>query len=294
MLKVRVAPFQLLPALPPARPPAGTQVAVKVRHPNVSEVIERDFGLMMSAAKVRNVHKWERAVIELNFWADGERSPPDIARCATAVQMNAVRGNCSLVGVFTAIWLAPLATAGCAATCPAMNQPPPPLLLLPLTCLQLAAQLPALHAFRLEESLKQFAAPLREQVRLACCCPSAAACWPRCPAGCNLDCSCCSTQLLLLLRAASKRTVALSGCCSVPACLWRCTPCQACSSCCTHAGGPGARGHPPPRLQLQLPQHGCAGDWATCSLLGLDSVADPAHCGRSLGKHRGMAGPPTP
>ncbi|KAI7837776.1 hypothetical protein COHA_008405 [Chlorella ohadii] len=60
----------------------GTQVAVKVRHPNVSEVIERDFGLMMSAAK-------------------------------------------------------------------------------------LAAQLPALHAFRLEESLKQFAAPLREQVDLA-------------------------------------------------------------------------------------------------------------------------------
>ncbi|KAL4440314.1 hypothetical protein ABPG75_003315 [Micractinium tetrahymenae] len=60
----------------------GTVVAVKVRHPGVSEAIERDFALMMVAA-------------------------------------------------------------------------------------QLAAQLPALSSFRLEESLKQFAAPLREQVDLA-------------------------------------------------------------------------------------------------------------------------------
>jgi hypothetical protein len=65
-------------------------VAVKVRHPGVSESIERDFALMMAAARV-------------------------------------------------------------------------------------AAHLPALSALRLEESLKQFAAPLREQVgsvcamRCACC-----------------------------------------------------------------------------------------------------------------------------
>lgn len=61
---------------------AGTMVAVKVRHPGVSEVIERDFGLMMAVAKVLGV-------------------------------------------------------------------------------------LPALNSFRLEESLEQFAAPLREQVDLA-------------------------------------------------------------------------------------------------------------------------------
>lgn len=42
--------FCPLPGLPLTA--AGTQVAVKVRHPNVSEVIERDFALMMSAAKV--------------------------------------------------------------------------------------------------------------------------------------------------------------------------------------------------------------------------------------------------
>lgn len=62
--------------------PQGTVVAVKVRHPGVSESIERDFALMMAAARV-------------------------------------------------------------------------------------AAHLPALSALRLEESLKQFAAPLREQVDLA-------------------------------------------------------------------------------------------------------------------------------
>lgn len=70
------------PIPPPTSPPplcAGTLVAVKVRHPGVSEAIERDFALMMKAAA-------------------------------------------------------------------------------------LAGQLPALAGLRLEESLKQFAAPLREQV----------------------------------------------------------------------------------------------------------------------------------
>lgn len=75
----------LLPTLPPPPlclpcPPAGTLVAVKVRHPGVSEAIERDFALMMAVAS-------------------------------------------------------------------------------------LAGRLPALEGLRLEESLKQFAAPLREQVR---------------------------------------------------------------------------------------------------------------------------------
>lgn len=77
------------PPAPHTPPPAGTVVAVKVRHPGVSEAIERDFALMMAAARV-------------------------------------------------------------------------------------AAELPALQALRLEESLKQFAAPLREQVGVSVL---AAWCW---------------------------------------------------------------------------------------------------------------------
>ena len=107
---------------PPASCPAGTVVAVKVRHPGVSEAIERDFGLMMAAARA-------------------------------------------------------------------------------------AEHLPALRALRLEESLKQFAAPLREQVGG----------W----AGGGM-CVCVCAEWIVGNAWDEAATAAAAGCWPLPGCLCSC------------------------------------------------------------------------
>lgn len=69
---------------------AGLLVAVKVRHPNVSEVIERDFGLMMSAAKVGG-----REYVQQNFRWDAARKAGMTKRMKMRMKMSAALG-CTL------------------------------------------------------------------------------------------------------------------------------------------------------------------------------------------------------
>ena len=44
----------------PGHPPAGIVVAVKVRHPGVSQAIQRDFALMMRMARIASIFPFVR------------------------------------------------------------------------------------------------------------------------------------------------------------------------------------------------------------------------------------------